>query len=199
MNLFYKSVDTKKPFSFISFSRHLDEALEKTYDSDYSDIVIFCIGTDRSTGDCLGPLVGDKLKNMNLEDVHIFGSLNKPVHAKNLDSNIEKLSSFSKPYIIAIDACLGKVDRIGYISTREGPLRPGAGVNKNLPAIGDISIVGIVNVSGFMETIVLQNTRLSLVMDMANIISNGLKYSLRKAFKEKISPYPRREVSRIYS
>ncbi len=27
-----------------------------------TDIIILCIGTDRATGDCLGPIVGYKLK-----------------------------------------------------------------------------------------------------------------------------------------
>ena len=55
-----------------------------------------------------------------------------------------------------------------------GPVKPGAGVNKELPAVGDIHITGIVNVSGFMEYFVLQNTRLHLVMKMAKTIANGI-------------------------
>ncbi|MCL6574238.1 MAG: DUF1256 domain-containing protein, partial [Bacillus sp. (in: Bacteria)] len=45
---------------------------------------------------------------------------------------------------------------------------------KDLPAVGDIHITGIVNVSGFMEFFVLQNTRLNLVMNMAKTIANGI-------------------------
>ena len=52
--------------------------------------------------------------------------------------------------------------------------KPGAGVNKQLPEVGDIHITGIVNVSGFMEFFVLQNTRLNLVMKMAKTIANGI-------------------------
>ena len=47
-------------------------------------IVVLCIGTDRSTGDSLGPLVGNKLKFLIRNKVHIYGSLECPVHAKNL-------------------------------------------------------------------------------------------------------------------
>ena len=32
-------------------------------------IIFLCIGTDRSTGDCLGPLVGEKLKFMIRENI----------------------------------------------------------------------------------------------------------------------------------
>lgn len=185
MMLFDKSVDISKPFSFIYFSGYFEEILNKTYNSTYTDTVIFCIGTDRSTGDCLGPLVGHKLKDMKLDAVHIFGSLDEPVHAKNLDIYMEKLRDFQNPYVIAIDACLGRTERVGFINIKEGSLSPGAGVNKNLPSVGNISITGIVNVSGFMEIMVLQNTRLSLVMNMANIISGGIRYSLWKTYESK--------------
>ena len=56
----------------------------------------------------------------------------------------------------------------------EGPLKPGTGVNKDLPPIGDAHITGIVNVGGFMEYLVLQNTRLSLVIRMAEAIAGGI-------------------------
>ncbi|MDD2481239.1 MAG: spore protease YyaC [Lutispora sp.] len=185
MNLFDKSVDISKPFSFIYFSSYFEEVFKKSYSSEYSDTVLLCIGTDRSTGDCLGPLVGHKLKDMKLKNVHIFGSLDEPVHAKNLDKYMDRLKIFDNPFIIAIDACLGKIDRVGFISIKEGPLFPGAGVNKALPSVGNISITGIVNISGFMEVMVLQNTRLSLVMNLANIISGGIRYSLWKNFGSK--------------
>lgn len=41
-------------------------------------------------------------------------------------------------------------------------------------------IVGIVNISGFMEYIILQNTRLSLVMRMADTISSGIHFNIWK-------------------
>ena len=39
-----------------------------------------------------------------------------------------------------------------------------------------MAISGIVNVGGFMEYVVLQNTRLSLVMNMANKIAQVLNW-----------------------
>jgi len=182
MGLYERSVDISKPFSFIYFASYFEEVFKKNYNNSYTDIVLLCIGTDRSTGDCLGPLVGYKLKDMKLKNVHILGSLDEPVHAKNLEMYIDKLKIYTNPFVIAIDACLGKVDRIGFISIKEGPLTPGAGVNKKLPPVGHISITGIVNISGFMEIAVLQNTRLSLVMNLANVISSGIRYNLWKYF-----------------
>ncbi len=144
--------------------------------------VVVCIGTDRSTGDCLGPLVGTRLQELAHGLFCVYGTLEAPVHAANLAEKIQLIrAQHTNPLIIAVDACLGKVESIGYITVGEGSLTPGAGVNKNLPAIGDIYISGIVNVGGFMEYFVLQNTRLSLVMKMAENIAAGLFHGYHQA------------------
>lgn len=177
---FERTIDINKPYSFSYFCNYFEECMSKFYDESYSDIVIVCIGTDRATGDCLGPLIGYKVKDMKYQNVHVYGTLDEPVHAKNLCEYIDLFSKFDNPFIIAIDACLGRLERIGFVNIKEGPLSPGSGVNKNLPAIGHINITGIVNVGGFMEIMILQNTRLSVVMNMANLIANGLKYNMWK-------------------
>lgn len=182
------SVNTSSPFAMSELSNIIYDYLNDYFDNSYDDLLIVCIGTDRSTGDCLGPLIGYKLSNsLKLySNVHILGTLDEPVHAKNLKDKIEYIyASYNKPFIVAIDACLGKLERVGYINVSKGALRPGAGVNKELPAIGDIHITGIVNLSGFMEYIVLQNTRLSTVMKIADTISSSFKLSLWRFFNER--------------
>ncbi len=146
-----------------------------TMKSPEREIVILCIGTDRSTGDALGPLVGTKLKAGYLRKLHVYGTLEEPVHAINLADKIENIQrAHRNPVIIAIDACLGQYSSVGTINVADGPLKPGAGVKKELPSVGDLHITGIVNVGGFMEYFVLQNTRLYLVMRMAEIIASSL-------------------------
>lgn len=138
-------------------------------------IVIVCIGTDRSTGDALGPLVGTALNRHNSSLFDLFGTLEEPVHAMNLDETLARIRhQISMPFIIGIDACLGQVSSVGCIQVGKGPVHPGAGVNKELPPVGDIHMTGIVNVGGFMEYFVLQNTRLHLVMRMSEIIAQSL-------------------------
>ncbi|MGC4378774.1 spore protease YyaC [Fictibacillus sp. Mic-4] len=138
-------------------------------------IVIVCIGTDRSTGDSLGPLVGTKLSERTSFPFKVYGTLDDPVHAMNLDEKLKMIKkNHPNAFIIGIDACLGRLNHVGMISVGEGPVKPGAGVNKELPPVGDIHMTGIVNVSGFMEYFVLQNTRLSIVMKMATLIANSL-------------------------
>jgi putative sporulation protein YyaC len=151
-------------------------------------IIFLCIGTDRSTGDSLGPLVGDKLKFLIRDNVSLYGNLEKPVHAKNLCEVITEINSiYSDPFIIAIDACLGSLQNVGKIFIENKPLCPGAAMNKDLPAVGDISITGIVNISGALEFMVLQNTRLFTVMQLADIISKGIYHAIIKTFGGKKS------------
>ncbi len=138
-------------------------------------VVVMCIGTDRSTGDSLGPLVGDMLVKWRLTGVHVFGTLDNPVHARNLEETLLKaVEAHPKAYIVAIDASLGILDHVGCISVGQGPIKPGAGLKKELPAVGDMHITGVVNTGGFMDFLVLQSTRLSVVMKMADIIARGL-------------------------
>lgn len=139
------------------------------------ELVLVCVGTDRSTGDCLGPLVGSNLSTSSSWGINVYGTLDNPVHALNLEQTLTEITSrHPRATIIAVDACLGKSQNVGYISIKEGPLRPGTGVNKKLPHVGDYHIIGVVNVGGFMEHFVLQNTRLSIVKRMADIISEGI-------------------------
>lgn len=144
-------------------------------------IVILCIGTDRSTGDCLGPLVGEKLKFLIRDKVFLYGNLEYPIHAKNLVETLEEINlQYENPYIVAIDACLGNIENVGKIIIEKRPLTPGAAMNKDLPPVGNLSITGIVNVSGTLEFMILQNTRLNIVMRIANIISTGIYHSILK-------------------
>lgn len=153
--------------------------------------LIVCIGTDRSTGDSLGPLVGTRLQNLERGLFRVYGTLEKPVHANNLAEIMDSITRQNTiPFILAVDACLGKAESVGYISVKPGPLYPGSGVNKRLPPIGDMSISGIVNVGGYLEFIVLQNTRLSLVMKMAKLIAQSIYFAACHCTRLRAASFP---------
>jgi putative sporulation protein YyaC len=138
-------------------------------------IVFVCIGTDRSTGDSLGPLIGSLLDERTTGIFHVYGTLDEPIHAVNLEEKLQDIKNkHINPFIIGIDACLGRLKSVGAIQLCDGPLKPGAGVNKELPEVGNVHLTGIVNVSGFMEFFVLQNTRLNLVMKMAKTMVEAI-------------------------
>ncbi|SHH98995.1 spore protease YyaC [Clostridium grantii] len=142
-------------------------------------IVLICIGTDRSTGDSLGPLVGEKLKFLKRQGFALFGTLENPVHAKNLRQTLDNINIlYQNPFVIAVDASLGTADEVGNIVIKNTPLFPGSALDKNLPPVGDISIKGIVNVSGTLDFMVLQNTRLYIVMLLSDIISGGVYHAI---------------------
>lgn len=136
-------------------------------------VVFLCIGTDRSSGDSLGPMVGTFLRQTGMPNLR--GTLHEPVHAANLHKSIAEVKrSYKNAFIVAIDAQLGKSENVGKITVAEGPLEPGGGVGKDLGAVGDAHIVGCVNVSGFMEHFILGSTRLSLVWSMSEVIATGI-------------------------
>ena len=142
-------------------------------------LVLLCIGSDRATGDCLGPIVGYKLEKLNNKRIAIYGTLAHPVHAKNLEETLITIRRCHKhPFIIAIDASLGNEKHVGYVTLGEGSLNPGIGVDKDLPPVGDIFITGIVNLSGYLNHMLLQTTRLDIVMQLADYICIGLRYIL---------------------
>ena len=133
--------------------------------------VYACIGTDRSTGDSLGPLVGTLLMDAGIPNV--YGHLGSLLHAGEIEGMAPRIKAAAKTAglpLLAIDAALGGYDSVGKVRLCDGPVRPGAGVRKDLPPIGDYHLVGTVNVGGFMEYVVLQNTPLGRVYGMAQEI-----------------------------
>ncbi len=166
------------PLSSIKLARELSALLE----NNKKTLVLLCIGTDRATGDALGPLVGSYLNKLNPKGIEIYGTLENPVHALNLKSTLEQINStHKKPFILAVDAALGNKEYIGYIKLSPGSIKPGESVSKVLPAVGDVHITAIVNVKGFMEPQVLQSTPLSLVMELSRIISRGIFLTLMRS------------------
>jgi len=166
------------PLSSIKLARELTALLE----NNKKTLVLLCIGTDRATGDALGPLVGSYLNKLNPKGIEIYGTLENPVHALNLKSTLEQINStHEKPFILAVDAALGNKEYIGYIKLSPGSIKPGESVSKVLPAVGDVHITAIVNVKGFMEPQVLQSTPLSLVMELSRIISRGIFLTLMRS------------------
>ncbi len=158
-------------------------------------IVILCIGTDRATGDCLGPLVGEHLYHRirlfgKAFPCQLYGTLETPVHAVNLEDTITNIyAQHDDPYIIAVDAALGTNAHVGYITVSPYAIVPGKGVNKKLPAIGDLSITGIVNLSGMSGSALLQSTRLNTVMKLSRTIASGIICGLHTLETTSSLPY----------
>lgn len=94
------------------------------------DIIIVCIGTNRTeTIDCLGPL-GSILKEDKDFTLPIYGTMINPIYALNMTQRITDIkNTHRKSIIIAIDASLSSDDKIGKITVKKGPIKPAAGIN----------------------------------------------------------------------
>ena len=169
------------PFSICAATPHASEKVGSALVSILRELghplqfLVLCVGSDRATGDSLGPLVGSILSWGGFGG-KVLGTLDQPVHAANLEGILANLNT-EEGIVLGVDACLGTKAEVGSIIVRQGSLKPGLGVNKNLPPVGDLHIAGVVNVGGFMEHMVLQNTRLNLVVKMAQTISAGIFYA----------------------
>lgn len=166
----YFSPDTA---SISLFSKTLNHYITRT--RKYHDtLVLLCIGTDKITGDCLGPLVGSKLQKAHFP-CPLYGTLEQPLHAGNLsDELIWIKKQHYNPFLLVIDAAVGSKKHIGFVSLSCSPLSPGKGVDRPLAPIGNISITGIINEASPSSDLLLPYTSLCLVNNLADYICNGL-------------------------
>ncbi len=168
--------DTSGDFEAERFALHLNQLITEEMTRQGKEGVMFlCIGTDRSTGDSFGPLVGHKLRLNRLKRAAVIGTLDRPVHAMNLELYTRYIRMHYPDYVVvAIDASVGSPDHVGFATLGRGALQPGLGVAKELEAIGDISITGIVGGCGGYDPVMLQSVRLSMVMKMADCICESI-------------------------
>ncbi|GIM28843.1 spore protease YyaC [Clostridium polyendosporum] len=140
-----------------------------------NDIVIICIGTNRTdTIDALGPFVGSLLKEDKDFRIPVYGSLVDPIHAKNLTERIREIKNkHLNSTIIAIDACLGCKEDIGKIILKDTYIEAGRGIGKCYAKVGDKCIKCIMAEYGV--DVVEYYADLNFISTMAHIIAKGLK------------------------
>lgn len=140
-------------------------------------VAVVCIGSDRATGDCFGPLTGLFLSRYQpCYDFDCYGTIHHPVHANNLEETMAKID-LANTLVIAVDAALGIPEHVGHLAAGYDSIQPGKGVGKNLGSIGDICVMGIVNSINESPECSLQSTRLSTVYRLAEITSFALVHA----------------------
>jgi len=153
--------------------QHLMTLLKDQQGFSLRPLVVLCIGSDRYTGDALGPLVGTYLQEHS--ECSVYGTLDHPVHAGNFVETLNIINHrYHHPLIIAVDACLGKVHEIGNIEIWQGGLAAGIAVGNRLPTVGDISVIGVVNGQSQIGYLDLQSTPLSKVIQLSKPIGIAL-------------------------
>ena len=118
------------------------------------------------------------LSGCELPGLHIYGTLQKPVHALSIADTLAKIDT-ENTLFIAVDCSVGEVDHVGFVGVSYEPVKPGSGVGKKLPEVGDISITGIVASSGVSSFINLQNAPLGLIFDIAEKTCKAIEYSYK--------------------
>ena len=151
--------------------------------------VIVCVGSDLAVGDSLGPITGSmlKYKTQGLR-AFIYVTLASPVTAKEIKYVRAFLKETHKgSQIVAVDAAVGAEGDVGLLKLSDSPLFPGAGANKKLGSIGDVSIMGIVSEKSIANFGLLNTTRLNLVYTMSEIISEAISTVLYQRIKNSAS------------
>jgi putative sporulation protein YyaC len=150
--------------------------------------VILAVGSDRLTGDCLGPLSGHLLTEKYDVNAYVYGTLEKPVVAKNLDACGDFINIVHKESkIIVIDAAMGSAADLGKIKYGKGKIQPGAALNKNISPIGDFYIMGVVSRShendALKNAAALAGVSLNIVFKMAETIASALSDAFALNYK----------------
>lgn len=133
--------------------------------------VVLCIGSDRVTGDCLGPLVGQMLVERGVS-AFVYGTLRRPVTALNLKDAVEHIrKAHGDRKILAVDSSVGKTCDVGRIRIAFGAIAPGSADGKVLPKVGDVSITATVTDP---HKTPLAAVRLGIVYELATDIAERI-------------------------
>jgi putative sporulation protein YyaC len=146
-------------------------------------IFVMGIGSNVINGDSLGPFVGTLLHNLYPKHLTIFGNLQSPLDAQTLVPQVSGITLPKNSFVIAIDSVLGSERIVNSIVVRDGSILPGSGLGKNLPPIGDCSIMGVVLENNPTLECSLLSTNLHLIYTMATNIAKGISLAVRQYYK----------------
>ena len=107
--------------------------------------VVLCIGSASVTGDALGPLVGDLLRERYNVSAYVYGGLARPVNGINYERYVEHVRRVHRTsVVIAVDACVGDEKDVGTVKIVYGGITAGGALKKNFKKVGDVGILGVV-------------------------------------------------------
>lgn len=154
-----------------------ERALEQLFYMVEDPPAFLCIGTDQHLQDSFGPLMGTLLQE-KVPKLKVMGSLDQPIHAKNLISSMNDIKRLQEEYLlIAIDAAVGPPEDIGLIQLKKGPLIPGKAMARRLPAVGHYSLTAVVDTQ--IHSRINMNKKnpglgLAAIYQMARLLSDAI-------------------------
>ena len=150
----------------------------------FSDIVFVCIGTKKLIGDSIGPVIGEELKELENEFVHVYGTIDKNVNFINGKEIIEEINrKYKEPYLITIDAALSTTNRKGDIILGSGYMKIGKALNKSVCFFSNLNIKCVIgkyynNKEDNLRE--LSSVRVSDVHRASRVVTDGIKNSFKK-------------------
>jgi putative sporulation protein YyaC len=150
------------------------KTLEKYLISPIESMILLFVGSDSNIGDSLAPICGS-LFECDSGGVFAYGSLVAPITAKEVPFAVEFIKkAHPDSLVVVIDAAIGKSCDVGLIKVQKGGIKPGLGVDKDLPLVGDLSVIGILGEKKGGKALFTVN-KISTVYKMAEKIADGLK------------------------
>ena len=146
-------------------------------------IYVIGIGSNRISGDSLGPFVGTLLKNSYPDHLTVLGNLQSPLDATTLVPELTSITFKKNSFVIGVDSVFGCEEIVSSIVVNDGSIVPGIGLGKILPPIGDCGITGVVLENDPELKNSLLCTDLHLVYTMATSIAKGISLTVRQYFK----------------
>lgn len=130
-----------------------------------------CIGTDKISGDSLGPIVGSLLRERYALPCPVYGVEGRTVNGLNLP-DYQRLLACRHPdsAIIAVDAAVGEPHEVGTYKVRQGGVKAGGALGRDDP-IGDIGILGVVGLKGGDALSTLMAVPYQEVLALADLIA----------------------------
>lgn len=109
------------------------------------ETVVICIGSDRVSGDMLGPLVGSALREEYRLPCPVYGWIGESVNGVNLEEYLAMVSNrHPQSLLIAVDAALGKQEDVGKVRLKKGGIKAGGALERKGGKVGDVGVIGVV-------------------------------------------------------
>lgn len=157
------------------YSQHDKQLLSQALKEKISSPIFMCIGTEKVFSDSLGPRVGSLLNEYMNRPSFVYGLCEQNITAENLCHSYSFIKAMHpNSQIVVIDAGVGANEQLGKIQLTDGGIVPGAATNKNLPMMGDVSIVGIVAEKGMSDFYTLNSSKDKLVGAVAQFIAEAI-------------------------
>jgi len=157
--------------------------------------VFLCIGSNRLSGDRLGPAIGQLLIKKHDARAFVYGTLERPVTRNNVLEVHDFIKRTHGGKLFAIDAALGSNEEKGMISIYRGGLKPAASAGCDLPPVGDLCLTVTVNALSLYGVVALASVREKKINELAENIAQAISdalaiyWSVSRAKGAKESPY----------